>query len=128
MASKSSKSREGYYSAYKASNKWKTNRERRLLKLMQEQPNNKDIPEALANLKYRRQIPKSRMWSKSTKRLAQLIKQFTGSCPHAVFSSNTKLAEATLAGLRKDIDPKSLPQGKVSFKLGDRVFTTRNAN
>lgn len=123
MAAKSSKSREGYYSAYKASNKWKTNRERRLLKLLKEQPNNKDIPEALANLKYRRKTPKTRMWSKSSKRLAQLIKQFTGSCPHAIFSSNAKLAESTLLALRMRFNPQNLPQGYVSFTLGDRVVT-----
>ena len=127
MAGKTSKSKEGYYSAYKASNKWKTNRERRLLKLMKEQPNNKDIPEALANLKYRRRKPDSHFWSKTNKRLAQLIKEFTGSCPHAVFSSNPKVADAALAALRSNYDEKKLPQGKVSFKLGDRVFT-RTAN
>lgn len=127
MASKSSKSQEGYYSAYKSSNRWKTNRERRLLKLLKTQPNNKDIPEALANLKYRRRKPTSRMWSKSNIRLAKLLKQFTGSCPHAVFSSNPKIAEPAMAALRRTHDPKSLPQGKVSFKLGDRVFA-RNAN
>lgn len=127
MANKTSKSREGYYSAYKASSRWKTNRERKLLKLLKEQPNNKDIPEALANIKYRRRKPTSRMWSKTTKRLAQMFKEITGSCPHAVFSSNPKIAEPALAALRRNFDPKSLPQGKVSFKLGDRVFT-RNAN
>ena len=127
MAGKSSKSQEGYYSAYKSSQKWKSNRERRLLKLMKEHPNNKQIPEALANLKYRRRTPTTRMWSKSDKRLAQLIKQFAGSCPHAVFSSNPKVAEAALASIRQTFDEKKMPQGKVSFKLGDRVFT-RNAN
>lgn len=123
MAGKSSKSQDGYYSTYKSTSKWKTNRERRLLKLMQEQPNNKDIPEALANLKYRRRKPDSHMWSKTNKRLAQLIKLFTGSCPHAVFSSNPKVAEAAMSALRSKFDEKKLPQGKVSFKLGDRVFT-----
>lgn len=127
MAGKTSKSREGYYSAYKASNKWKTNRERKLVKLLKTQPNNKDITQALANIKYRRRKPTSRMWSKTNIRLATLFKEFTGSCPHAVFSSNQKLAEATLASLRKPFDERLLPQGKVSFKLADRVFN-RNTN
>lgn len=125
MAGKSSKSQEGYYSSYKSSQKWKSNRERRLLKLMKEHPNNKQIPEALANLKYRRRKPDTRMWSKTNKRLAQLIKKFTGSCPHAVFSSNPKVAEAAMASLRNTFDERKMPQGKVSFKLGDRVFTRK---
>ena len=117
------RSKEAQYSIYKTTSKWKSNRERRLLKLLASQPNNKEIEKAIKNLSYRRAIPKTKMWSKSNKRMAQLIKSFAGSCPHAVFSSNTKLAESTLASIRTTYDKHKPIDGKVSFKLGDRVFT-----
>ena len=60
------------------------------------------------------------MWSKTDKRVAQLLKEVTGKCPHDIFSSNEKVADAALATLRGNyVKPKK--EDKVSFALGDRV-------
>jgi hypothetical protein len=122
MASKtSSKGQQALYTVYQSQSRWKSNRERKLLRALERNPNNKQIEAALKNIKYRRKAPKTNPWTKTKKREAQLIKQVCGNCPHDVFSSNTKLADQTLASLRNKFDPKTLGDLKVSFKLGDRI-------
>lgn len=117
-----SKSQDNYLSAYKSQNKWKSNREARLLRELKRNPNNaKQIEEAIANLKYRRKTPNTQMWSKSQIRTAKLFKEFTGKAPIACFSSNAQIANAALASLFRTHHAK-LPEGKVSFALGDRAF------
>lgn len=121
MAGKTSKSQEGYYSQYKSSNRWKSNRERKLERALKLSPDNKQIIEALANLKYRRRTPTTRQWPSRYRREAQLLKLFSGRCPPQVFSSNPKVAAEALHGLWREHQPGTLPDGKVSFKLGDRI-------
>lgn len=103
MAIKVSKNRQNTYAAYKASMKWKTNREAKLRKLIKQNPNNMELVAALKNVSYRRKTPKASFWSHSMKRTAEVLKQFCGRCPHAVFSSNKVVASDTLRNLSKDI-------------------------
>jgi hypothetical protein len=122
MAGKtSSKSQQAQYQLYQTQSRWKTNRERKLLRALEKHPNNKQIEAALKNIKYRRKTPKTRVWTKTKIRTAQLLKRVCGSCPPGIFNSNQKIADQTLAGLRTQFDPKTLGDLKVSFKLGDRL-------
>lgn len=88
MARSVSKTRQNAYSLYKTSQRWKLNRERKLLKLIKLYPNNKQLQIALANVKYRRHAPKSSMWTSSTKQAAQLIKEFKIKSPTRVKAKN----------------------------------------
>jgi hypothetical protein len=121
MAKSSSKSKQAQYQLYQTQTRWKTNRERKLLRALEQHPNNKQIEAALKNIKYRRKTPKTQVWTKTKIRMAQLFRQVCGSCPTAIFSSNQKVADQTLASLRTQFDPKTLGDLKVSFKLGDRL-------
>ncbi len=96
------------------------NRKTKLLKLLRQQPNNKQIETALANIKYRRKTPKTQEWSKTDIRLAQLFKEFTGRADWDLFSSNPKVQAAALAVHSKK-SWTNLPEGKVSFALGARA-------
>jgi hypothetical protein len=96
------------------------NRKTKLLKLLKQQPNNKQIETALANIKYRRKKPNSQEWSKTDIKLAQLFKQFTGRADWDLFSSNPKVQAAALAVHSKK-SFNNLPEGKVSFSLGARA-------
>lgn len=53
------------YTQYKSQNRFATNRKRKLLKLLKEQPNNAQIPVALENIKYRRKTPGTPHFSKT---------------------------------------------------------------
>jgi hypothetical protein len=122
MAGKtSSKSQQAQYQLYQTQSRWKTNRERKLLRALERNPNNKQIEAALKNIKYRRKTPKTQVWTKTKIKTAQLLKQVCGSCPPGIFNSNQKIADQTLASLRSHFDPKTLGDLKVSFKLGDRL-------
>jgi len=121
-----SPSQTAYYARYKTSNKWKSNREKRLLRALKRQPNNEDqINAAMASLSYRRKTPNTSMWSSTTKKEAMLLKEFTGSAPHACFSSNKKLASMALASLRSNRPESLLPKGTVDFSIGARLQGTR---
>lgn len=123
MANKSSgASKTSYYARYKSSETWKSNRKARLLKQLKLQPNNAEqIMSAIENLKYRRQDPKTRMWSSTQKREAQLLKEFSGSAPHDIFSSNPKTASAALQKTWRKFDGKVLKSMHVDFSLGARL-------
>jgi hypothetical protein len=122
MAKSSSKGKQTQYDLYKSKQTWKANRERKLLRALQRNPGNaKQIEAAIKNITYRRKTPKGTIWNKTKIKTAQLIKLACGSCPHDIFSSNTKLADQSLASLRSTFDPKTLGDLKVSFKLGDRL-------
>lgn len=121
-----SKSQESYYARYKSANTWKTNRERRLLKTLKEQPNNeKQITAALNNLKYRRRNPTTSMWGSTARSEARILKEFTGRAPHACFSSNAKIAETARLTLKTKRPDSMVPQGKVDFSLGARLQGAR---
>jgi hypothetical protein len=122
MAKSSSKGKQTQYDLYKSKQTWKHNRERKLLRALQKNPGNaKQIEAAIKNITYRRKTPKASIWTKTKIKTAQLVKFACGSCPHDIFSSNTKLADQSLASLRSTFDPKTLGDLKVSFKLGDRL-------
>jgi hypothetical protein len=122
MAKTSSKSKQAQYDLYKSKQTWKANRERKLLRALQKNPGNaKQIETAIKNITYRRKTPKTKVWSKTKIKVAQLMRQVCGSCPHDIFSSNQKVADQVLASLRTTFNPKTLGDLKVSFKLGDRL-------
>ena len=121
MAKTTSKSKQGYYSAYKASSKWKTNRERRLQKLIKQNPGNKEQLElAIKNLVYRRKTPGTTgSWSKTNIHVAKLFKLFAGRVDKDIFSSNPKVQAAALM-LRGNTQFKE-HKGKVDFTFKARA-------
>ena len=121
MAKTASKSKQGYYSSYKASSKWKTNRERKLQKLLKLNPNNKEqLESALKSLVYRRKTPgKTGSWSKTNIHIAKLFKLFVGKVHRDIFSSNPKVQAPALM-LRGNRQSKPV-DGKVDFTLKARV-------
>ena len=117
-----SKSKQDYYARYKASNKWKSNRERKLLRQLELNPNNAEqINKAMGNIAYRRRKPEVRVWSSSMRRAAQLLRQFSGSAKQECFSSNQKIAETAIMTTWRIHDKGTLPEGKVDFSLGARL-------
>lgn len=120
MAKTTSKSKQGYYSNYKANSRWKTNRERKLKKLLKEHPNNLQLAEAIKNITYRRKIPGTvGQWSKTNIQIAKLFKMFTGKASHDLFSSNEKVRSAALA-LHGNTQYTKI-EGRVSFQLSARA-------
>lgn len=124
MARATSKSQEAYYSMYKTSQRWKTNRERRLKKLLSRNPNNKQIEQAIKDLSYRRKTPGTvGSWSKTSIYTAKLFKQFVGRVDKDIFSSNPKV-QATALMLHGKRELKA-PEGKVDFTLAARAHDKR---
>lgn len=124
MARATSKSQEAYYAMYKTSQRWKTNRERRLKKLLSRNPNNKQIEQAIKDLSYRRKTPGTvGSWSKTSINIAKLFKLFVGRVDKDIFSSNPKVQATalTLHGNRK----LKVPEGKVDFTLAARAHDKR---
>lgn len=125
MAGKSSsKSQDAYYSMYKTSQRWKSNRERRLKKLLAKHPNNKQIQQAIKDLSYRRKTPGTvGSWSKTNIQIAKLFKQFVGRVDKDIFSSNPKLqAPALMLHGKQSTKPVA---GKVDFTLAARAHDKR---
>lgn len=119
-------SKQAQATAYKSSNRWKTNRERKLKRALREQPNNEQIALALKDIRWRRTTPgKAGAWSKTNKRIAKLFKEFTGRASHDLFSSNPKVqAAALMAHGPRQFLPMLDHLGrekKVSFALGARI-------
>lgn len=121
MAKSPSKSRQNYASVYKSSNRWQSNRKRKLLKQLKLQPNNEQVKLALENIKYRRKTPKTQEWSKTDIETARLFKLFSGYVDRDIFSSNPKVQAAALAKHSPKLEHKKLPTGKVSFSIGARA-------
>lgn len=97
------------------------NRKRRLIKLFKQQPNNKQIENALLEVGSKRKAPVTSQWSHSDIRLAKLFKEFTGRAPKELFSTNPKVQQAALqTPSTKTFD--NLPKGKVDFSIGARAF------
>jgi hypothetical protein len=117
-----SKTRENYFAQYKSTNRWKSNREARLLRALQRNPENAaQIEAAIGNMVYRRQTPTTPQWSHTMIREAKLFKEFCGSAPIQCWSSNPKVREAALAKLGRDWTQVTLPEGKVDFSLMYRI-------
>jgi hypothetical protein len=120
-----SKSKQAYSALYKSSTRWATNRKIKLTRLLKQQPNNEQIKDALANIKYRRHTPNTKtVWSHDNIRLAKLFKEFTGRASADLFSSNPKVQAAALA-YRPDWEKLKVIEGKVSFSLGARAHDSK---
>lgn len=124
MAKTSSKSKTNYYSVYKTTSRWASNRKRKLERQLKLQPGNEaQIRSALGRISYRRGTPKAPQWSHSAIRIAKLFKEFSGRASIDLFSSNPKLQAAALQYYNPDRVWANLPQGKVDFSLGARAFS-----
>jgi hypothetical protein len=120
-----SKSKQTYYTLYKSSTRWATNRKIKLTRVLKRQPNNEQVKDALANIKYRRHTPNSKtVWSHSNIRIAKLFKDFTGRASADLFSSNPKVQAAALA-YRHDASNLKVIEGKVNFSLGARAHDSK---
>jgi len=95
---KASKSQEAYYARYK-STLFAKNRKRKLERVLREQPNNEQVQNALKDIHYRRKTPNTTMWTATDKRMAQMLRSWTGSFDMGILSSNPKVAQDALAGL-----------------------------
>ena len=125
MASSGSKAKQAYAALYKSSTRWATNRKIKLTRVLKQQPNNEQVKDALANIKYRRQTPTTKtVWSHGNIRLAKLFKEFTGRASVELFSSNPKVQSAALA-YRPDWENVKVIEGKVSFSLGARAHDSK---
>ena len=120
-----SKSKQAYSALYKSSTRWATNRKIKLTRLLKQQPNNEQIKDALANIKYRRHTPISKtVWSHGNIRIAKLFKEFTGRASADLFSSNPKVQAGAIT-YRPDWDRVKVIEGKVSFSLGARAHDAK---
>jgi hypothetical protein len=120
-----SKSKQAYSALYKSSTRWATNRKIKLTRVLKQQPNNEQIKDALANIKYRRHTPNTKtVWSHGNIRFAKLFKEFTGRASADLFSSNPKVQAAALA-YRPDGYKLKVIEGKVSFSLGARAHDSK---
>ena len=82
--------------AYKANNRFATNRKRKLLKQQKLQPNNKQVELALKDIHWRRKTPTTPFWSSSMIAQAKLMKEFTGKVDMDMFSADEKKRSAAL--------------------------------
>jgi hypothetical protein len=120
-----SKSKQAYSALYKSSTRWATNRKIKLTRLLKQQPNNEQIKDALANIKYRRHTPTTKtVWSHNNIRLAKLFKEFTGRASVDLFSSNPKVQAGALA-YRPNWEKVKVIEGRVSFSLGARAHDSK---
>ena len=120
-----SKSKQAYSALYKSSTRWATNRKIKLTRVLKQQPNNEQIKDALANIKYRRHTPTTKtVWSHSNIRLAKLFKEFTGRASVDLFSSNPKVQFAALM-YRPDWEKFKVIESRVSFSLGARAHDSK---
>jgi len=125
MASSGSKAKQTYAALYKSSTRWATNRKIKLTRVLKQQPNNEQIKDALANIKYRRHTPTTKtVWSHSNIRIAKLFKEFTGRASADLFSSNPKVQFAALM-YRPDFDKLGVIEGRVNFSLGARAHDAK---
>lgn len=71
-AGKRSKSAEAYSARYKTSG-FAANRKKKLERILKDQPENEQVKMALKDIHYRRQTPKTTVWSASAKRAKDLV-------------------------------------------------------
>lgn len=88
---KKSKSRESYAAAYKSSGREATNRKKRLLRTLKQQPNNEQVIQALKDTAtVHRVAPKVPHWSASKIATAKIVKEFCGRVDKDYFSPDPK--------------------------------------
>lgn len=116
MAIKTSKGKEAYFASYKSSGKFAKNRKAKLSRLLNKDPDNVQLQDALANVPaYRRKKPVTPTWSASAIRTAKLFKEFTGYFDPNTLSSNMKTAIQASKSARSRVDSvgfnkKALPK------------------
>ena len=124
MAKSRSKTAEANAQQYKTSRRWETNRLRKLERALKRDPNNaQQIELAMKNIVYRRKTPKTKVWSHSARRQAELFKRFVGKVYVDMFSSNEKLSAPALLKAGTVQKPSMVSQADM-FSLGARVRTT----
>lgn len=107
---------------YKTNKVWERNRLRKLKKLLVTQPNNKQIPEAIANVRYRRKNPKTPFWSSTRIKTAMIFKEFVGKVNLDIFNNNEKVVAAALLLKGPHSNYKAAAQTEaVMFQLGSRA-------
>lgn len=108
---------------YKINKVWERNRLRRLKKLLITQPNNKQIQEAISNIRYRRKNPKAPFWSSTRIKTAMIFKEFVGRVNLDIFNNNEKVVAAALLlkGPHSDYKAKVTQNEKEMFQLGTRA-------
>jgi hypothetical protein len=116
MATKPSKAEPANHKASRT----EANRKRRLERTLKAQPNNTQVQLALKDTKTRRKAPIKRVWSHSARYMAQVFKQFCGTAPLALFSTNPKIQQEALQTVRLPETAKAVP-GKVDFSIGARA-------
>lgn len=99
------------------------NRKRRLLKTQKQQPNNKQIEQALLQDKAPRKAPKTPQWSHSMIYLAKLYKEFGSPANKELFSNNPKVQQAAQLtyGSKSTRQFNNLPQGRVDYSIAARL-------
>lgn len=120
---KQSKSQEGYSARYKSTG-YATNRKLRLQRTLKAQPENEQVKRALQDtMHYRRSTPKSSVWTASTKRMAQVLRSWTGGFDMNILNSNPKVAATALAGLpsRDKVKADDTVNAKHMFSIAARV-------
>lgn len=127
MAAKPSKAPAASTGPSTAVARTRANRKRRLLRAQKQQPNNKQIENALLEDGTARKASNQRQWSHSMIRMAQLYKEFGQPANKELFSNNPKVQQAAQAALaaRPPRQYTNLPQGKVDFSLAARANIRR---
>lgn len=108
-----------------ATAKTQANRKKRLLRTQKQQPNNKQVEQALLDDRAPRKAPKTPQWSKSMIYLAKLYKEFGCNAHKELFSTNQKVQQSAVCRHIRQFT--NLPQGRVDFTLGARVNINRNS-
>ena len=116
------KSHASGYARYKTAKQEQLNRLRKLNRAAKEQPNNEQIPLAIKNIAHRRNVPKAPAWSSSTRKIAQLVKAFTGKFSRDYFSTDPKVHASALRVRNENWFKTEIPGPKGSmFSLKERT-------
>lgn len=122
MSNKAGASKVAQSANYKSNKRWERNRLRRLNKLLLEQPNNLQVPEAIKNVRWRRGTPTTPFWTHSMIRQASMFKRYVGKFHVEMFNKNDKISGPALllSGKYSKLKPPSVNE-KVMFQLGTRA-------
>lgn len=105
----------------KSNSTTENNRIRRLLRVAKQQPNNKQVEEALKTTRMPRKASNNRVWAHSWRKTAQVVKEFCGFFDKDMMSTNPVVANAALSKRKEVTNKPKNPDGKVSFSLGARA-------
>lgn len=112
------------YTAYKNSSRLVKNRTAKLEKLFKQNPNNKQLEQALKDVRRRRKTPGTPYWRPSMVRIAKIVKQFTGVFDRNYFSTDPDLFHAAICKTNKNKLESGTkivnPRGSM-FSIGERI-------